>query len=152
MTHTTFMELIADYDFLYIVSLADFSNALFVFLGLLSLKVAMSIFWLTKWFKTKQPTLSVSSIYFRLHPLWRLGHKELLHGRQIEQPSKYFQLKSSNGPELIVLYCVLCKASRYLYYKMKLSVCISVCMYVCMYPNISRNTARTALKQTPKIR
>ena len=36
----------------------------------------------------------------------------------------------------------------HLYYKMKLSVC----MYFCMYSNIWRNTARTALKQTPKIR
>ena len=27
-----------------------------------------------------------------------------------------------------------------------------VCISVCMYPNISRNTARTALKQRPKIR
>ena len=35
-----------------------------------------------------------------------------------------------------------------LYYKLKLSVCISVCMY----PYVSRNTACTALKQTPKIR
>ena len=26
-----------------------------------------------------------------------------------------------------------------------------VFLYVCLYPNISRNTARTALKQTPKI-
>ena len=38
---------------------------------------------------------------------------------------------------------------------MKLSVCMYVCMYfcmsVCMYPNITRNTARTALKQTAKI-
>ena len=25
-------------------------------------------------------------------------------------------------------------------------------LYVCMYPDISRNTACTALKQTPKIR
>ena len=39
-----------------------------------------------------------------------------------------------------------------LYYKMKLSVYMYFYMYFCMYPNISRNTARTALKQTPKIR
>ena len=33
---------------------------------------------------------------------------------------------------------------KLLYYKSKLSVCISVCIF----PNISRNTLRTALKQT----
>ena len=41
---------------------------------------------------------------------------------------------------------------RLLYYKMKLSVCMYVFLYFCMYPNISRNSARTAFKQTPKIR
>ena len=37
---------------------------------------------------------------------------------------------------------------RDLLYKMKLSVFLSVCMY----SNISRNTARTSLKQTPTIK
>ena len=42
--------------------------------------------------------------------------------------------------------------SKLLYYKMKLSVFLSVFLSVCLYPNIWRTTARTALKQTAKIR
>ena len=38
---------------------------------------------------------------------------------------------------------------RLLYFKIKLSVCLNVSLYV--FPNISRNIARTTLKQRTKI-
>ena len=91
--------------------------------------------WLTQWFNARNTEATVFQKLFLIANFFQ----------SIQLHTKYFPHRNWLVNNEVII-------TTHLYYKMKLSVCMYFCISVCLYPNIWRNTARTALKQTPKIR